>query len=655
MNELDKQVPAEEPTIEAAATEACEATTPDSANACVETESPAEAISEFTDEAAAENACAACAVEGACVETESPAEAISEATDSIEQKADLRRYHSMTREQLVQALRDILEANEMTAHKDVAAIKQAYFIVKEKENKALMEKHVEEGNAPETFEAPADAEENELKELLADFRERRKAFLEKEENERKENLEAKRKVLSDLRAIAEDIDNINLKFSDFQKLQQDFKNIGEVPPGEENELWREYQEVTELFYDRLKMNKELRDLDFRKNLEAKRRLCEEAKTLTEAEDRLAAFRRLQSIHAEWREIGPVAREFRESLWEEFKAASTLINRRHQEFFEARKAEERANEEAKIKLCEEAETVNIESIATPKAWDEATAKILDIQKRWKETGMASRKSNTELLQRFRRFCDLFFERKAEFFTRLKEQQSQAVSRKKDLVARAETLASEENLSKAVEAVKKMRVEWKESGHVSSRISDTLWERFNKACDAVFERRREADAGRRSEEEANLAAKREIIEKVKQIPLDGDRNNAITEVRALQDEWSQIGFVPFRQKEKIYQEYKAACDAVYDAYKGRERQERARNFERRVKELKGDGNKLFSERERLLRAYDQKRGQLQTYENNMGFFNVKTSAGSSMLKELERKISHIKEEMKELEDKIKMLDE
>lgn len=598
---------------------------------------------------------AACGInENACVETESPAEAISEATDTIEQKADLRRYHSMTREQLVQALRDILGADEMNAHKDVQAIKQAFFVVKERENKELLEKFVEEGNDPATFEAPADAEENELKELLANFRERRAAFLEKEENDRKANFEAKRKVLEQLKAITEDIDNVNLKFTDFQKLQNEFKGIGEIPPGTENDLWKEYQEVTEIFYDRLKMNKELRDLDFRKNLEIKRRLCDEAKTLTESEDRLAAFRRLQSIHAEWRETGPVARELRESLWEEFKAASTLINRRHQEFFEARKAEERANEEKKLQLCEEAETIDFSAIDTPKAWDEATSRILDIQKRWKETGMASRKSNTELMGRFRRYCDLFFERKSAFFTALKEQQNTALGKKKDLVARAEALAQEENLNKAVEAVKKMRVEWKESGHVSSRISDTLWERFNKACDDVFERRRAADSGKREEEEANLTAKRELIEKIKQIPLDGDRNTAITEVRALQDEWGTIGFVPFRQKEKIYQEYKAACDAIYDAYKGRERQERARNFERRVKELKGDGNKLFSERERLLRAYDQKRGQLQTYENNMGFFNVKTSAGSSMLKELERKISHIKEEMKELEEKIKVLD-
>ncbi|MBD5203815.1 MAG: DUF349 domain-containing protein [Bacteroidales bacterium] len=633
MNELDKQTPMEETN---AAPTSCEreATKVEgmTSDACVETESPAEAIAEVAD----------------------TIEERTEAADSIEQKADLRRYHSMTPEQLVQALRDILAADEMTAHKDVQAIKQAYFLVKEKETKSLMEKFVEEGGAPEDFEAPADAEESELKALLADFRERRAAFLEKEENERKANLESKRKILEQLRAIAEDIDNINLKFSDFRKLQQEFKAIGDVPPGTENEIWRDYQEVEDLFYDRLNMNKDLRDLDFRKNYEVKRRLCDEAKSLTEAEDRLAAFRRLQAIHAEWRETGPVAREVRESLWEEFKAASTLINRRHQEFFEARKAEEKANEEKKTALCEEAEAIDMEAIATAKGWDEATAKILDIQKRWKEVGMATRKINNELMQRFRTYCDLFFSRKSAFFTRLKEQQSQAVNRKKDLVARAEALAEEENISKAVETVKKMRGEWKESGHVSSRISDTLWERFNKACDAVFERRRALDADRHAEEDANLAAKREIIEKVKQIPLDGDRNNAITEVRALQDEWSRIGFVPFRQKEKIYQEYKQACDAVYDAYKGRERQERARNFERRVKELKGDGNKLFSERERLLRAYDQKRGQLQTYENNMGFFNVKTSAGSTMLKELERKIAHIKEEMKELEDKISVLD-
>ncbi|MDE7496216.1 MAG: DUF349 domain-containing protein [Muribaculaceae bacterium] len=624
MNELEKQTPAEE------------------------TATPAEAVN------AAENNPETCTVDKECVETESPSEELAAAADSIEQKADLRRYHSMTRSQLVQAMRDILEANEMNAHKDVAAIKQSFFVLKEKEEKEAFDRYVEEGGEPLSFSFPADAEETELKELLATFKERRTAFLEAEDKQRQENLEAKNAIIASLKALAEDIDNINLHFAEFNNLREDFKKIGDVPPGSDNNLWRDYQEVTEMFYDRLKMNKELRDLDFRKNLEAKRKLADEAKALTTAEDRLAAFRRLQAIHAEWREIGPVDREVRESLWEEFKEASTLINRRHQEFFENRKAEEKANEEAKTALCVEVEEVDIDSLTTPKLWDEATAKVLDIQKRWKETGMASRKVNNELLQRFRKRCDLFFERKSAFYTEMKERQAKALEKKKALVERAEALASEENLSKAVEAVKGMRVEWKESGHVGSRISDTLWERFNKACDAVFERRRAVDSEKRNEEEANLAAKRELIEKIKNIPLDGDRNTAITEIRSLQDEWGQIGFVPFKQKEKIYQEYRKACDAVYDAYKNRERQDRARNYERRVKEMSKDGNKMFSERERLLRAYDQKRGQLSTYENNMGFFNVKTSAGSSMVKELERKISRIKEEMKELEDKIKLLD-
>lgn len=625
MNELEKQSPAEETTREAVESCGCQAEN--------------ETVKE----------------EGAvCAESESPAMAMAEAADNIESKADLRRYHSMTKEQLVQAMRDILEAGEMNAHKDVAAIKQAFFLIKEKETKDELDAFVDAGNVLESFSATVDPAESELKEMLQQFREKRNAYLEEQEALQRRNLEAKKDVLAKLHTIADDIDNVNLHFPDFQKFQQEFKTSGDVPPGTENDLWREYQEVTEQFYDRLKMNKELRDLDFRKNLEMKRRLVEEAKALTEAKDRLAAFRRLQSIHQEWREIGPVAREFRESIWEEFKEASTTINRRHQEFFEARKAEERANEEAKTRLCEEVEAIDIDAISGAKAWDTTTAQVIDIQKRWRETGMASRKANSELLARFRKTCDLFFERKSEFFAKLKAEQAEAVARKKDLCARAEAQAEEENLSKAIETVKKLREEWKKSGHVGGRTSDVLWERFNKACDAVFERRRAVDADRRSEEEANLTAKRELIEKVRQIPLDGDRNEAITAVRALQDEWAGIGFVPFRHKEKTYKEYKEACDAVYDAYKTRERRDRAQRFERKVQEMKGDGSKIFSERERMLRSYDQKRGQLLTYENNMGFFNVKTSAGSAMIKDLERKIARIKEEMAELEEKIRLLD-
>lgn len=651
MNENEKKSPVEETTTPAAAPQECaapEATA--ETTVCAETESPAEGIAETADAIQSE------AEASVCAETESPAEAISEATDDIEAKADLRRYHFMTKEQLMQSLRDIIASGELEAHKDVAAIKQSYYILTEKENHEAFDRFVEEGNAPEDYSSPVDPTEPELKDLLARFRELRTAHLEAQEQKRIENLERRRAILAELRTLADDIDDINRHYPRFQQLQQDFKDAGEVPPGQENETWKEYQTVTEQFYDRLKMNKDLRDLDFKKNLETKRRLVEEAKALGESKDVIDAFRRLQSLHEQWRETGPVAKEFRESLWEEFRAASSTVNRRHMEFFERRKAEEKLNEEKKTAFCEEVEAIDIDSLKSFREWDEKSNRVQEIQKEWKGTGPAPRKVNNAIYQRFRAACDRFFNAKSAFFKSVTARNDENLARKTALCEQAEAIAASGDENRhSVDEIIKLQKEWKTVGSVSRRQSNAIWERFQKACNEVFDRRRKETSALRSEQNANLRAKTEVTEKIRAISTELERGEAIAQLRVLQDEWLAIGHVPFSKKEDAYKAYREACDAIFDSYNVRENRRQMSRFEGQVRQMRADGgDRMFRERERLLRAYDQKRNELKTYENNMGFFNVKSQAGSTMIKELERKISRIKEDMKLLEEKIALLD-
>jgi hypothetical protein len=571
-----------------------------------------------------------------------------------DEKEDLRKFYTMTKEELVAALHEILDNDRMSSHKEVAAIKQAYFSMRNKEIEAELAAFVDAGNSPDAFASTPDSTESELKELLNQFKERRAAFLAADEARRRENLELKTKILDSLHSLADDIDNINLHFQKFQQLQQEFKSIKDIPAGAENDIWKNYQAVTELFYDRLKMNKELRDLDFKKNLEIKKGLLQSAKELTEETDVIGAFRKLQDLHAQWRETGPVAKELRDEIWEEFRAASTVINKRHQEYFESRKAEEQANEEAKTKLCEEIEAIAFETFTSFVAWDQATKSIMDMQARWKKLGFASRKANNQLFARFRKRCDEFFSAKADYFKKAKEDFALNLEKKIALCERAEALKDSTDIRKATEEIVALQAEWKTIGTVARKHSDAVWQRFTEACNYFFNARKKQASDRRKEESANLSAKREIIAKLKAISVDQDRSEAIRQVRELQTEWQKVGHVPFKVKDKLYSEYREASNALYDSLDIREHKARMSNFEDQLNGMKDDDNKLSRERDRLFRTYESKRQELKTYENNLGFFNAKSSTGNSMLKEMERKMSKIREEMELISKKIEMLD-
>lgn len=594
--------------------------------------------------------------ENTCIVESSPALDIAQVADDHqeEEKTDGRRIHSMSKEELRDALKDIVDSDNMEAHKEVTAIKQAFFNLKSRENIELLDAYVEAGNDPATFSAQPDEVENELKSLYAEFKERRAAYLAAEEARRADNLEKKQEILTRMEEIAGDIDNVNTKFPEFQQLQVDFKEIKDVPATAETDIWKQFQNVVERFYDNLKINKELRDFDFKKNLEAKRALIDEAKKLESVSDPVAAFRSLQGLHDQWRAIGPVAKEIRDEIWDEFKDASTVINKRHQDYFEQRKASELANEEAKTKLCEEIETIKSDEIKTFADWNATTERIVELQKKWKEYGYASKKANTVLYNRFRKACDDFFAAKAAYFQRTKDELNSNLEKKTALCEKAESLKNSDDVKKATDEIVKLQTEWKSIGSVPRKHSDALWQRFTSACNYFFDERKRQNKERHREEQENLDRKRDIIARLSELPKDGDRREIMPKIKELQAEWQTVGFVPFKMKDKIFTEYRAVCDALYDAYNQREARQRMSNFQNRVSELKGDGNKINRERDRLIRVCESRRMELKTIENNMGFFSVKSSAGNSMFKDMENKVKRIKEDIKELEAKIALLD-
>lgn len=565
----------------------------------------------------------------------------------------LPRFSEMSKTELVDALRAIVEESRATEHREAQAIKGAYYALRNRETAAEIEKFVAEGGDPAAFESNPDETEAEMRDLVSRFRDIRAAWLEADRNIRQAHLEEKQEILNQLKEIAADIDNVNVNFQIFQDLQKQFKEKADLPETAVSSLWKEFQTVVELFYDQLKMNKELRDLDFRKNLEAKRQLLEQAKVLVDNPDVVDAINKLMILHNEWREIGPVAKEYRESLWDEFREASSVVRKRHQDYFEGRKASEAANEEAKTTLCVDAEAVLAQLPTTFNAWEEATKKVFDLQAKWKEIGFAPRKTNNALYLRFRTACDEFFKSKADYFQKVKDEYNENLKKKVELCQKAEALSEETNVSAAVNAVQRLRDDWKKIGSAGRKHSDEVWHRFNVACNAVFDRRKAENSERKKEENDNLEAKREIISRLKELPLDGNRKEVLPVVRDLQEKWNSIGHVPFSLKDELRSEYRALCDKIYGSLDARESRNSMHRFEQKVEDIKGDEGKVKRERDYLQRQLEVKKNDLKTYKNNMGFFNVKSSSGNSMLKDLERKISLIEKDIQQIQKKLDML--
>ena len=534
---------------------------------------------------------------------------------------------------------------------EVQAIKAAFFALRREEVAKEKEEFLANGNNEVDFTPKDDADENNLKELLNVLKERRTEYNAAQEANREANLEKKRQIVALINEIANDPDNINRQFNRVKQLQQDFKDAGDVPATAETEIWKEFQRATERFYDVLKVNRELRDYDFKKNLELKQQLCEEAEELDEEPDVVTAFRKLQELHNKWREIGPVAKELREELWARFKAASSAINKKYQTFFEDRKSKEKENADAKTALCEKIEEISTDDLKTYAQWDEVTKQIIALQEDWKKLGYASRKANAALFARFRKACDDFFAKKAEFYKTMKEELSSNLAKKIDLCERAEALMDSTEWKEATDKFVEMQKEWKTIGPVVKKHSDAVWKRFIAACDHFFEQKKKQNVNVHAVEHDNLKAKKDIIATLKSTIEEATEDAAQT-VRDLMDRWQEIGHVPFKEKDKIYAQYRELIDKAFETLNMRGSRPRNEGGSSRGPRMGNDRN--LSERDKLVRTYEQRMSELKTFENNMGFLTANTKSGNSLVQQMEQRIVSLKEEIAQLEQKIKELD-
>lgn len=515
---------------------------------------------------------------------------------------------------------------------------------------------IHNGDAAEV-EAPAaaeDAEAEAFKALLAEIRQKKADWAAACEVERAANLDKKKAIIAEILSLAEDTDNVNRTFPRYRELQDEFNAVGEVPATDDTAIWKQFQEARERYSDNLKINKELRDYDFKKNLDTKQLLLDEAVKLSAEADVIVAYRRLQELHNKWRQIGPVAKEFREEIWNRFKEASAEVNKRYQAFFEERKAREAENEAGKQAIIERLESIDLASIKSFKGWDEATKAVMDAQGEWRQLGFASKKVNKALFARYREICDAFFAAKAEYFRSTREELSQNLAKKTALCERAEALKDSEDWRKATDEFVAMQKEWKTIGAVAKKHSDAVWQRFVAACDCFFDRKKAANSGARAAEAANLKAKREVIAALGEISAETPRDEAVKLMRELQARWNEIGHVPFKEKDKVYDEFRSKINELRKALDIKESRARMERFESAVAEIEGDDNKLYRERERLLRVADAKRAELRTLENNLGFLSSKSKSGESMLRDFARKIERQKADIADIEEKIKLID-
>ena len=590
--------------------------------------------------------------EVAAAVTEEVVNQVSE-TQKVSEES-LTNYAAMDKKQLVEVLQNLAQQPVNEVKEDVVRVRVAFAAIRKEELAKEKEAFIAKGNEEAAFAPAADELEEQFKSLYAEIKEKRAAYNAAQDALKAENLAKKREIISKINEIAEDADNVNRQYSTVQQLQQDFKAIGEVPSENDTEVWKSYQVAVERFYDLLKMNKELRDYDFKKNLEQKQALCAEAEALDEEADIVDAFKKLQQLHTSWREIGPVSKEIREELWTRFKNASAVINKKYQSFFEERKANEKKNAEGKEALCVKIEAISTDNLKTYAAWDEATKAIIGLQEEWKKLGFASRKVNTELFARFRKSCDEFFAKKAEFFKRMKDELAANLAKKIELCEKAEALKDSTEWKKTTDALIALQKEWKTVGPVVKKHSDAVWKRFIAACDAFFEEKKKQNVNVHSVEHENLKQKKDIIAQINSILENKETEDSPNKVRELMKKWQEVGHVPYKEKDKVYAEYKAAIDKAFEQLDMKAKKARMANFANSINQM-SDTGKVYHERERLVRAYEMKSQELKTYENNLGFFNAQSKSGNSLVKEMERKIANIKEEIAMLEQKIKLIDE
>ena len=559
-----------------------------------------------------------------------------------------------TKEEVLERVKEIAHSEEVPAKDEVDQLKTTFYKLLFTERDAQQKAYLEAGGDPETYQVLPDETEEQFKAEWGIIKEKRaKAFL-KQEEEKQENLKKKLEIIEQLKAMATSPDEANKSYNEFKALQQARKEIKAVPAEKANELWRNYQLYVEQYYDLLNLNREAREYDFKKNLELKTKLCEAAEKLAEEADVISAFHQLQELHQQYREIGPVAKELREQVWARFKAASTVINKKHQQHFEGLRAKEEENLARKTALCEKVEAIAQEENKGASDWEKHTKQIIEIQNEWKTIGFGPQKMKVKIFERFRATCDDFFGRKAEFFKALKSRFAENTKRKRELVEKAKALAESTEWKSTSDKLINLQKEWKTIGMVPKKVGDQLWNEFITACNHFFEARNAANAGTRSSEHQNLSQKRDIIAQLRAL-LDNAAANVQETVQQLMNQYNQIGHVPFKEKDKLYKEYHDVLDAIYKQLNISVSRQRLDNFKHSIKNMAKQGEELLdNERSRLMRRYEQLKSEITTYENNLGFLNVSSKKGNSLIDEMNKKVDKLKDDLELVRQKIKAID-
>ena len=561
-----------------------------------------------------------------------------------------------TKESVLKRLNDLAKDPENASKLELDTLKQSFYKLHNIELEALKKEFVENGGKEEDFVPQNDELENEFKNVMSVIKEKRNSLLAEVEKQKEHNLTLKLGILDKLKELTESPDNANKSYNDFKKLQQEWNEIKQVPQAKANEIWKTYQLYVEKFYDILKLNNEFRDYDFKKNLEIKTRLCEAAERLTEESDVVSAFHQLQKLHQEFRDTGPVSRELRDEIWARFKAASTVVNRNHQQHFEELKEVEQHNLDQKTVICEIVEAIEYNELTTFAGWENKTQEVIALQNKWKTIGFAPQKMNVKIFERFRHACDDFFKKKGEFFKALKEGMNENLEKKKALCEKAEALKDSTDWKVTADALTKLQKEWKTIGPVAKKHSDAIWKRFITACDYFFEQKNKATSSQRSVETENMEKKKALIEKLSAIEENMDMEEASTLVRELMKEWNSIGHVPFKEKDKLYKQYHGIIDQLFDRFNINASNKKLSNFRSNISNIQGSGTQsLYREREKLVRTYENMKNELQTYENNLGFLTSTSKKGSSLLTELNRKVDKLKADLELVLQKIKVIDE
>lgn len=575
-------------------------------------------------------------------------------TPAVENTSEAETKTYATKQEVLDRVKEIAHSDEAPQKNELDLLKTTFYKLHLAERDAQMKEYLAGGGDPEKYVLLPDEAEEAFKAEMQIIKEKRAKIFLAQEEEKQANLQKKLDIIEKIKAMATSPDEANKSYQEFKTLQQEWKEIKAVPADKANELWRSYQLYVEQFYDLLKLNNEAREYDFKKNLEAKTKLCEAAEKLDEEEDVISAFHQLQELHAQYREIGPVAKELREQIWSRFKAASTVINKKHQQHFEQLRAKEEENLEKKTALCEKIEAINQQQYKLASEWEKVTKEVIGLQSEWKKIGFAPQKMNVKIFERFRTANDEFFAKKTEYFKVLKEEYAANTEKKKALIEKAKELATSTEWRKTGDKLINLQKEWKQIGVVPRKLGDQLWQEFINACNQFFEARNKANAGTRSTEHTNLEKKKEVVAKLNAL-LENAGDNVQQQVQSLIDEYKAIGHVPFKEKDAIYKQYHDVLDKIYKNLHISNAKRHLDNFKNNLKNVAEKGSDaLDNERGRLLRRFDQLRSEITTYENNLGFLNAASKKGNSLVEEMNRKVQKLKDDLELVKQKIKAID-